>query len=518
MERMYEETFGNVKPGAIVKGKVVQVDQGHALIDIGFKSEGTVRLSEFSQPIEVGDEVSVALVYLENEEGTVVLSKERADELEHWANLLVKYHQGGIIDGRVVKRVKGGYIADIGVDAFLPASQISLPGQNISGQVLPLKIIKMTEAKKNVVVSHRAAIDVEKGRSKAELISKLEKGQTCKGKVKNITDFGAFIDLGGIDGLLHITDISWGRISHPSEILAVGDEVEVIVLNLDAERGRISLGLKQKTASPWLQASEKYPVGSKHTGRVVNITEYGAFVELEKGIEGLVHISEMSWTKRLSHPSEIAAIGDMVEVVVLTIDPEKEKTALGMKQVEPNPWTVVKEKYPVGSRVKGKIRNITEYGAFLELEKGIDGLIHISDMSWSSVKHPSEILKKGDKLETVVLEIDPDNKRISLGLKQLKEDPWEKIAEKYHAGDAVRGKVTKIVSFGAFVELEEGVEGLLHTSRMEKGENPVSEGDVLDVQIVNVDHEQRKIGLDMPSGSRSGLAEEAEPDNEIPDN
>ncbi len=518
MEKMYEETFGNVKPGAIVKGKVIQVDEGHALIDIGYKSEGAVRLSEFSQPIAVGDEVSVALVYLENEDGTVVLSKERADELEHWANLLVKYNKGEIIEGRVVKRIKGGYIADIGVDAFLPASQVSFSGQNVSGQVLPLKIIKMTEAKKNIVVSHRAAIDVERGKGRTELISELEKGQTRKGKVKNITDFGAFIDLGGIDGLLHITDISWGRISHPSEVLAVGDEVEVVILNFDAERGRISLGLKQKTASPWLQASEKYPIGSKHTGRVVNITEYGAFVELEKGIEGLVHISEMSWTKRLSHPSEIVAIGDMVEVVILTIDPEKEKTALGMKQVEPSPWTVVKEKYPVDSRVNGKIRNITEYGAFLELEKGIDGLIHISDMSWSSVKHPSEVLKKGDRVEAIVLEIDPDNKRISLGLKQLKEDPWKEIAEKYHAGDAVRGKVTKIVSFGAFVELEEGIEGLLHTSRMEKGKTPISEGDVLDVQIVNVDHEQRKIGLDMSSGSRSGLAEEAEPDNEIPDN
>ena len=318
-----------------------------------------------------------------------------------------------------------------------------------------------------------------------------------KGKVKNITDFGAFIDLGGVDGLLHVTDISWGRISHPSEILAIGDELEVVVLNFDKAKGKISLGLKQKTPSPWTEVAEKYPVESKHTGRVVNIADYGAFIELEKGVEGLVHISEMSWTKRLSHPSELVAIGDIVEVVTLNIDSEKQKIALGMKQVEPSPWTLVKEKYPAGSTVKGKIRNITDYGAFLELEKGIDGLIHISDMSWSNIKHPSEILKKGDKVEAVVLEISPDNKKISLGLKQLKEDPWQKITEKYNAGDIIKGKVTKIVPFGAFVELEEGIDGLLHTSKI--GEKQLSEGDIQEVQLVNVDPEGRKITLDIPT-------------------
>lgn len=495
--RLYEETFQNVKPGSIVKGKVIQMDDKHVLIDIGYKSEGAVQLSEFSQPVNVGDEVDVVLEQLENDDGTVILSKQRADQLANWEKLVAKQKEGEPIEGKVLRRVKGGFIVDIGVDAFLPASQVSLRQQQIIGQVVQLKIIKMTEAKKNIVVSQRAAIEAERDRGRAELLSGLEKGQTRKGKVKNITDFGAFIDLGGIDGLLHITDISWGRISHPSEVLAVGDEIEILILGFDLERGRISLGLKQKTANPWLQAAEKYPVDSKNTGRVVNITDYGAFVELEKGIEGLVHISEMSWIKRLSHPSEVVAIGDMVEVVTLNVDPEKEKIALGMKQVEPNPWDIVKEKYPIGSMVKGKIRNITDYGAFLELEKGIDGLIHISDISWSNIKHPSEALKKGDKVEAIVLEIDPDNKRISLGLKQLKEDPWDKVEEKYHAGNEIKGKITKVVSFGAFVELEEGIEGLLHVSRIEKGGKEISEGDILDVRVVNVEPERRKIGLDL---------------------
>ena len=493
--KMYEETFRNVKPGTIVKGKVIQIDEKYALIDVGCKSEGTVQLSEFSKPVNVGDEVSVVLAQLEDKNGTVVLSKQMADQLENWQKMQVSYHKGELIEGRVGRQVRGGYTVDAGVEAFLPASQVSLQSRDILYKTLPLKIIKMNEARRNIVVSHRAAVEAGREQSKTELLANLKVGQTRKGKVKNITDFGAFIDLGGMDGLLHITDISWGRISHPSEILAVGDEVEIVILNLDLEKKKISLGLKQKTPSPWLKAVEKYPVGSKHTGRVVNITEYGAFVELEKGIEGLVHISEMSWTKRLSHPSEVTAIGDMVEVVVLNIEPEKGKISLGMKQVEPSPWGLVEEKYPVGSKVKGKIHNLTDYGAFLELEKGIDGLIHISDMSWGNIKRPSEILKKGDKVEAVVLEIAPDNKKISLGLKQLTEDPWEKISEKYHVGDRVKGKATKVVSFGAFIELEKGIEGLLHVSRL--GDKDISEGDTLDVEIVSVEPERRKIGLEI---------------------
>ena len=493
--RMYEETFHDVKQGSIVKGKIVQLAEHHALIDIGYKSEGAVAIREFSEPVKVGDEVDVAIEQLEDENGTVVLSKERAAELKNWENLKAKYKNGEIIEGKITRRIKGGYLVNIGVDAFLPASQIYPQPQGTTSQPIAFKIIKITEEKKNIVLSQRAASETEKNRSRAEILSSLEKGQMRKGKVKNITDFGAFVDLGGVDGLLHVTDISWGRISHPSETLAIGDDLEVVVLNFDKAKGKISLGLKQKTPSPWTEVSDKYPVESKHTGRVVNITDYGAFIELEKGVEGLVHISEMSWTKRLSHPSELVAIGDMVEVITLNIDSEKQKIALGMKQVEPNPWTFVKEKYPAGSTVKGKIRNITDYGAFLELEKGIDGLIHISDMSWSSTKHPSEILKKGDKVEAVVLEIAPDNKKISLGLKQLQEDPWQKVTEKYKAGDIVKGKVTKIVPFGAFVELEEGIEGLLHTSQI--GEKQLSEGDILEVQLANVESERRKIALDI---------------------
>ena len=495
VERMYAETFKNVKRGAIVKGRITQLDKSHALIDIGYKSEGMVSLSEFHEQVEVGDEVNVAIAQLENQDGTVVLSKEMADQLKNWEKLKVSYHKGQIIEGKVGRQVRGGYIVDVGTEAFLPVSQLPPQLRGTIRKTLPLKIIKMSDARRNVVVSHKAALESEKEHGKTELLSGLKVGQVRKGKVKNITDFGAFIDLGGMDGLLHITDISWGRVSHPSEILAVGDKVEVVILDFDLEKRKISLGIKQKTPSPWLAAAEKYPVNSKHTGRVVNITEYGTFVELEKGIEGLVHISEMSWTKRISHPSEIVAIGDMVEVVVLNLDTEKGKISLGMKQVEPSPWEVVSEKYPVGSKVKGKIRNLTDYGAFLELEKGIDGLIHISDMSWGNLKHPSELLKKGDKMEAAVLEIDPNNKRISLGLKQLTDDPWEKIGEKYHVGDRIHGKVTKVVSFGAFVELNESVEGLLHSSRLNDRE--IHEGDVVDVEIVNMEPQRRKIGLDM---------------------
>lgn len=492
---MYEETFLNVKPGSIVKGKVIQADQNYVLIDIGYKSEGLVSLSEFSEPVNVGDEVNVVLEKLEDQDGTVVLSKKLADQLTYWETLRVLYHKGEITKGRVVRQVKGGYIVDMAIDAFLPASQVALQSRRITGETLPLKIVKMSEVRRNIVVSHKAAVEAEREQGKSELMATLKIGDTRDGRVKNITDFGAFIDLGGMDGLLHITDISWGRISHPSEVLAVGDKVEVTILNFDIEKGKISLGLKQRTPNPWVEAAEKYPPESKHTGRVVNITDYGAFVELEKGIEGLVHISEMSWTKRLSHPSEMVAIGDMVEVVVLNIDSEKGKVSLGIKQAEPSPWDHVKEKYPAGSKIKGKIRNVTDYGAFLELEQGIDGLIHISDMSWGDIKHPTEVLKKGDKVEAIVLEIDPGNKRIALGLKQLTEDPWEKIEDKYHVGDKVKGKVTKMASFGAFIELEEGIEGLLHISRINNKD--LSEGNVLEIEIISIEPERRRIRLDI---------------------
>ncbi len=504
MEKLYEESFKDVKRGAVVRGKVLKVEGNNVLVDIGYKSEGFVPAYEFSQALNPGDEVDVMVVELEDNDGMVVLSKERADRLQKWQNIVVAYNKEEPVEGRVTRRVKGGYTVDIGVDAFLPSSQAGCDEKTLTAGKIVFKVLKINEARKNVVVSHKAVAEAGREKKKAEVFALLEKGQSCKGKVKNIVDFGCFVDIGGADGLMHITDMSWGKLSHPSEMLKIGDEIEVLVLDFDEEASKISLGLKQKTPNPWLEISDKYQVGAKHRGKVVNITDYGAFVELEEGVEGLVHISEMSWTRKLAHPTETVAIGDVVEVVVLNFDAEKQKISLGMKQVDPNPWEQLKEKYPVGTRVKGKIRNITEYGAFLELEPGIDGLIHISDMSWSSIKHPGEAVKKGDRVDAVVLEIDASSKRVSLGMKQLMENPWEKISGKYNPGDRIQGKVTKVVPFGAFVELEPGIEGLVHVSKIGK-EKEVSEGDIVEVGIVNVKPEERKIGLTIS-------------ENETPDN
>lgn len=504
MQALYEATFKDIKPGAVVKGKVLKVDSNYALIDIGYKSEGLVPLEEFREKVEPGDEVDVMVLELEDKEGMVVLSKEKADRLKKWQDVVFAYHKEELVKGRVTRKVKGGYTVDIGVDAFLPSSQAGRDERDLQAGKLEFKVLKINEARKNVVVSHKAVAEEERAQQRTEIFATLVKGETRSGRVKNIVDFGVFIDLGGADGLLHITDMSWGKISHPSELLKVGDDVDVVILGFDAEASKISLGIKQKTENPWLQISDKYDVSSRHTGKVVNITDYGAFVELEEGVEGLVHISEMSWVKKLSHPSETVAIGDVVEVEVLSFDAENQKISLGMKQLEPNPWNNLMEKYPPETKVKGKIRNITDYGAFLELEPGIDGLIHISDMSWASIKHPSEILKKGDKVEAVVLEIDSGAKRVSLGIKQLTENPWEQVEGKYNLGDVMGGKVTKVVPFGAFVELEPGIEGLVHISRMGK-ENEIAEGDSLQVKVVNVKPEERKIGL--------ALAEDGTPED-----
>ncbi len=507
MSKLYEKTFKHIAEGELVKGKVVGVSDREALVDVGFKSEGIIPLREFGKAVEVGDEVSVLLEKVEDKEGRIVLSKWKADRLKDWEKVSAAFHEGKIIEGTINKQVRGGFDVNVGVEAFLPASQVATYStrnlHQLIGQKLPFKVIKLNRRQRNVVISHRIIKEEEGKKNREKILSELEKGQLRKGRVKNITDFGAFIDLGGIDGLLHITDMSWGRVSHPSEVLAMGDEIEVVVLDFNKEQGKISLGLKQKTPNPWMSVEENYPVGSKMKGKVVNITAYGAFVQLEKGVEALVHISEMSWTRRLNHPSDMVAMGDIIEVVVLSIDKENQKISLGMKQVEPNPWERVKERYPVETRIEGRIRNLTDYGAFIELEEGIDGLIHVSDMSWSGrVGHPSEIVKKGEKVEAVVLEVNPENKKISLGMKQLTPNPWLTVSERYKPEQLVKGKVTKLTNFGVFVELEKGIEGLVHVSELSKEpvskpEEVVSLGREVTAKVIRVSPEERRIGLSL---------------------
>lgn len=514
MKNLYEESFLNIAEGEVLKGKIIEIKGAEVLVDIGFKSEGIVSLREFgnSSQIKVGDEVHVLLEATEDQEGRIVLSKWKADRLKDWEKIKTAFREGKTIEGTVTRQIKGGFNVNIGVEAFLPTSQVAVRPMDsdlkrLLGQKLPFRIIKMNKHRRNVVISHRIVREEDDKQNRLKLLEEVEKGQLRRGRVKNITDFGAFVDLGGMDGLLHITDISWGRVSHPSEVLAIGDEVEVIILNFDKERGRISLGLKQKTTNPWIKAEEKYPAGSKVKGRVVNITSYGAFVQLEEGIEGLVHISEMSWTRHFSHPSEMLAIGDIIEVVVLNLDKERQRISLGMKQIEANPWLHMEEKYPVGTKIEGRIRNITDYGAFIELGEEIDGLIHISDMSWSGrASHPSEIVKKGERLEAVVLAVDPENRKISLGLKQLTPDPWLTIEERYKPGQSVKGKVTKLTSFGAFVELEKDIEGLIHLSELtgestSKPEEVVSLDQEITAKVIRVSAEERRIGLSLKDDS-----------------
>lgn len=515
MNSLYEESFRNIAEGEVIKGTIIEIRGTDALIDIGFKSEGTVSLREFSNrsQVEVGDEVSVLLEATEDQEGRIVLSKWKADRLKNWEKVTVAFEEGEVIEGTITQQIKGGFNVNIGVEAFLPTSQVAVrPAGDLRrflGQKLPFKIIKMNKRRRNVVISHRIVREEEDKKNRLKLLEEVEKGQLRRGKVKNITDFGAFIDLGGIDGLLHITDISWGRVSHPSEVLAVGDEIEVVILGFEKEKGRISLGLKQKTPNPWLKAGAKYPLASKVKGKVVNLTSYGAFIQLEEGMEGLVHISEMSWTRHLNHPSEMLAIGDVIEIVVLNIDEEKQKISLGMKQVEANPWLQVEKKYPVGTKIEGRIRNITDYGAFIELGEGIDGLIHVSDMSWSGrVGHPSEIVKKGENMEAVVLSVDPENKRISLGIKQLTPDPWLTTEERYKPGQLVHGTVTRLTDFGAFVELEKGIEGLIHLSELsrEPVSNPeeiVSLGQEVTAKVIKISSQERRIGLSLKEGKKN---------------
>ncbi len=506
----YDQSFKNLAEGEVVPGKVLKITDQEVMVDIGYKSEGVIDIFEFVNEsgkvmIEVGDDVEVLLERTENQDGYVVLSKEKAERMKVWKTIEVAYKQDEVITGRVIERIKGGLAVDIGIRAFLPGSQVDVrPVRNLEslrGQEFRMKIIKLNKRRGNIVLSRKIVLEEENAIKKTDTLASLEEGKMIKGMVKNITEYGAFIDLGGLDGLLHITDMSWGRVSHPSELFIVGDEVEVVVLKFDRERERVSLGYKQKTPDPWESAEEKYPVGSRVRGKVVSLTDYGAFVELEVGIEGLIHVSEMSWTKRVKHPSKVVAIGDIVETMVLDIDPRARRISLGLKQTEPNPWELIQDKYAIGSIITGRVRNLTDFGAFIEVEEGIDGLVHISDMSWTRrIKHPSEILKKGDMADAVILNIDTDNQRLSLGIKQLQPNAWDGFFNEFQVGDRIQGRIVRITDFGVFVELREGVEGLVHVSeldkdRVERPEDKFSVGDSLDMKIVKMEPAEKKIGL-----------------------
>jgi small subunit ribosomal protein S1 len=509
MELMYAETFKELEEGSILEGSVVAIQAEGVVVDIGYKSEGIVPREEFVpeelSALKVGDRFLVYLEEREDSEGNMILSKEKADRMKIWGDLERIFEKGEVIEGKVLTKIKGGMMVDIGIKAFLPGSQIDLrPVRDLDsliGKTYQMKIIKMNHRRSNVVVSRRVVLEENRDRRKQQAMATLQEGQIIDGQVKNITDYGAFVDLGGIDGLLHITDMSWGRVAHPSELFMVGDRAKVMILKYDRETGRISLGVKQLKPDPWQQVEEKYPVGSRVRGKVVSLVDYGAFVELEPGIEGLVHISEMTWSHEIKHPSKLVAVGDQVEAQVLNVERKGRKISLGMKQVAANPWEVVETKYPVGSVIEGKVKSLTEFGVFVGLDEGIDGLIHVSDLSWTKrVTHPGDLFKKGQAVKAVVLRVDKDKERLSLGYKQLTPDPWESdIPKRYQVGQDVKGKVVKITDFGAFVECEDGVEGLIHMSEMnlegQKLEERYKVGDEVTARVIRVDSGERKIAL-----------------------
>jgi small subunit ribosomal protein S1 len=507
---LYEESFKRFAEGEVVTGRIISIDKDHVLVDIGYKSEGQIRLNEFKDEegninAEMGDSVEVMVEWWDDEEERVVLSKEKAANIKTWDAIKKSYDEDGTVEGVISNRVKGGFSVDIGVQAFLPGSQADLrPIRNLDelvGQTYEFKILKYNRKRSNIVLSRRAILEKEREEKRSTTLESIHEGKVVEGIVKNITDYGVFIDLGGVDGLLHITDISWGRVKHPSELFAVGDTITVKILSFDLEKERVSLGMKQLSTDPWSIASEKYAVGSKVTGVVVSLTDYGAFVELEEGIEGLIHVSEMSWTRKVRHPSKVVSVGEEVEAVVLDIKPESRRISLGMKQVVPNPWDVIAEKYPVGTTIEGKIKNITDFGLFIGIDEGIDGLVHISDISWiKRIKHPSELFKKGDMVQAIVLDIEKDGERFSLGIKQLQDDPWKSVAERYKVGKEITGTITNLTDFGVFVELEEGIEGLVHVSEIskEKIKTPVGMfniGDVITARVMNINSDERRIGL-----------------------
>jgi len=508
--QMYEESLKSIQEGEVVPGEIVQVDKEYVLVDIGYKSEGQISIHEFLDEqgqvsVKVGDKVEVLLERREDDEGVIRLSKEKAAKIKVWDQIKEIYESDGIVAGKIVSRVKGGLSVDIGLQAFLPGSQVDLRPirdmDSLVGTEHEFKIVKYNKRRGNIVLSRRAILEAERATLKEETLRIIAEGVVLKGVVKNITDYGLFIDLGGIDGLVHITDMSWGRVGHPSEMHRVGDEIEIKVLSFDPEKERVSLGIKQLAPDPWSQVAENYPIGEKIAGRVVSLTDYGAFVEVEQGVEGLIHVSEMSWTRKIRHPSQILGVGDKVGAIVLNMDVSRKRISLGMKQVEPNPWDVIEEKYPVGTTIEGRIKNITDFGTFIGIDEGIDGLVHISDMSWiKRIKHPSEMYKKGQEVQAVVLSIDKENERFSLGIKQLTSDPWDEIPVKYKPGTRVTGTVTNITDFGLFIELEEGIEGLVHVSEIsgDKRGNPLSRfqlDDVIQTKVINVSRREKKIGL-----------------------
>jgi small subunit ribosomal protein S1 len=504
-----------VAQGEIVKGIVIELRPKEVLVDIGYKSEGVISAMEFQdiKALKVGDEIDVLVEKLENKEGTVVLSHEKAEFKKNWDKILTICNEGGRITGKVKSIVKGGLVVNVGVEAFLPASQIDvITPKNLAGFVgnsYEFKVVKINRERQNIVLSRRELIEAERNEKRTALLGEMMPGDIRKGTVKNITDFGAFIDLNGIDGLLHITDMSWGRIGHPSEVLKVGQEIDVVVLDVNKEKERVSLGLKQKMANPWDNIESKYPVGAKIKGKVVSLVPYGAFVQIEPGVEGLIHVTELSWTKRVAKPSDVLKQDQEVEAVVLGINREEQKISLGIRQLESNPWDAADQKYKVGAHVKGKVRNLTSYGAFVELEEGIDGMIHVSDMSWTrKINHPSDLLKKGDEVEATVLEVDRANQRIALGIKQLGVDPWESIEKIYKVGDLVSGKVTKLASFGAFVGLQHEIDGLVHISqiseeRVEKIKNVLKVDQEVNARVIKIDKGERRIGLSIKAANYS---------------
>lgn len=510
MMDLYEESFKRFAEGEVVTGRIISIDKDHVLVDIGYKSEGQININEFMDDsgnikASIDDPVEVMVEWWDDENEVVVLSKEKATKVKVWEEIKKAHDADETVEGTIVNRVKGGFSVDIGVQAFLPGSQADLrPIRNLDdmvGNTYEFKILKYNRKRSNIVLSRRAILEKEREAKRATTLASIQEGKVVQGVVKNITEYGVFVDLGGVDGLLHITDISWGRVKHPSELFSMGDQISVKVLNLDLEKERVSLGMKQLTEDPWLTAKDKYAVGSKVNGKIVSLTDYGAFVELEEGIEGLIHVSEMSWTRKVRHPSKIVSVAEIVEAVVLDIKPESRRISLGMKQVAPNPWDVISEKYAVGTTIEGKIKNITDFGLFIGIDEGIDGLVHISDISWTKrIKHPSEMYQKGDVIQAIVLEIDKDNERFSLGIKQLQADPWETVAERYGVGKEITGTITNVTDFGIFVELEEGIEGLVHVSEIskEKIKTPVGMfniSEVITARVMNINSEERRIGL-----------------------
>lgn len=507
-----DRSFTTYREGSIVNGTILEIKPQVVLVDIGYKSEGAIPITEFEdEEFDVGDEIEVLLERLENDEGMVVLSKEKAAHKQNWDKIVEVYKDGGLVRGKVKSVVKGGLMVNVGVEAFLPGSQIDIiPPKDLAeyvGKVFEFKIVKVNDDRKNIVLSRREVIEQERAELRQKFLGEVQVGDKVSGMVKNITDFGVFVDLSGMDGLLHITDMSWGRISHPSEMIAIGQTVEVMILEVNREKERVSLGLKQMANNPWEKIEDRYPVGQHLKGKITKLVPYGAFVEIEEGVEGLIHVSELSWTKRITRPSDILELDQEIGAVVLGINKEEQKISLGVRQLEPNPWDEVEDRYPVGSQISGKIRNLTAYGAFVELEDGIDGMIHVSDLSWTrKINHPSEILKKGEDLEAVVIDIDKTNQRISLGIKQLENDPWSEIDTRFKVGDLVKGTVAKIASFGAFVQLQDDIDGLVHISQLSEDhvtrvKDILKVGDDVEARVIKVDKVERRIGLSIKAAN-----------------